>query len=148
MYLCPIQVWNLYTSKLNKSFKYLWQKPKQGRIHYTDETWFEMKIVSKDALNRFMKFLSKELKLSISYTNHSICATVISTLNCNGFEARHILKLSSHKKSLLLKNIVLSVPKINAKKCSLHCPMHWFKAKRPNLALLPNLLTMKALFQM
>ena len=96
---------------MSKSSTYLWQKPKQGRIHYTDPEWFEKRIVGKDPLERFMKFLSQDLNLSMEYTNHSIRATVISTLDRDGFEARHIMKLSSHKKESTIKEYSVDCPK-------------------------------------
>ena len=87
----------LYTSKLNKSSKFLWQKPRQGYIHYNDEEWYEGRRLGHDPIERFMRFLTKNANLTIqTYTNHSIRATCIATLDSNGFEARHITALSSH----------------------------------------------------
>ena len=109
--LCPIQVWRLYTSKLNKNSNYLWQKPKQGRLHFNDTEWYEKRIVGKDPLEHFMHFLSKDLGLSKMYTNHSIRSTVIARLDNDGFEARHIIKLSSHKKESTIKEYSVQCPK-------------------------------------
>ena len=108
--LCPIQVWKLYTSKLSNKINNLWQKPRSGKVFYDDKEWFEGRVVGKDPLERFMKFLSEELKLSINYTNHSIRATVITTLDQNGFEARHIMKLSSHKNEATIKEYAVKCP--------------------------------------
>ena len=57
-----------------------------------------------------MRFLSKDLNLSMVYTNHSIRATVITTLDTDGFEARHIMKLSSHKKEFTIKEYAVHCP--------------------------------------
>ena len=54
--------------------------------------------------------ISKNVKLDREYTNHSICATIITTLDNAGFEACHIIQLSSHKSESTVKEY--------AKKCS------------------------------
>ena len=108
--LCPIQVWKLYTSKLNKCIPNLWQKPRQGKIFYDDKEWYEGRVVGKDPLINFMKTLSKDLKLSVSYTNHLIRSTVITTLDNAGFEARHIMQLSSHKNEATIKEYSVKCP--------------------------------------
>ena len=79
--MCPVQVFKLYMSKLSKLVDYLWQKPKTGRIFYNDAEWYDARIVGHDALERLMKFLSNAAKLDKTYTNHSIQATVIQTLD-------------------------------------------------------------------
>ena len=105
-----MQVWKLYTSKLSNKINNLWQKPRSGKIFYDDPEWYEGRVVGKDPLERFMKFLSADLKLSNNYTNHSIHATVITTLDENGFEARHIMKLSSHKNEATIKEYAVKCP--------------------------------------
>ena len=55
-------------------------------------------------LERFMKInLSESVKLSRLYTNHSIRVTVITNLDNAGFEACHIIQLSSHKSESTIK---------------------------------------------
>ena len=108
--LCPVNTFKFYMSKLNKSTNFLWQKPKKGRLHYTDEEWFEQNRVGKDLLNRFMKFLQQSVTLENKYTNHSIRAMVISKLDADGFEARHIMKLSSHKNESTIKEYAVECP--------------------------------------
>ena len=108
--MCPVMTFNLYLSKLDKTMDLLWQRPKQGRVHYTDETWYEPRRVGEDLLNRFMKFLQISVKLEGTYTNHSIRATVISTLDYAGFEARHIMTLSSHKNESTIKEYSVKCP--------------------------------------
>ena len=66
-------------------------------------------------LERFMKLsICKDLKLDGQYTNHSIRATVISTLDREGFEGRHIIALSSHKSEATVKQYA---PKCPENKC-------------------------------
>ena len=104
-------MFNLYTSKLNKKCDRLWQRPRQGYVHYNDEEWFEARPVGHDPIERFMKFLSKNAKLAgENYTNHSIRATVIGTLDSKGFEARHITAISSHKNETTIKTYAKKCP--------------------------------------
>lgn len=44
-----------------------------------------------------MKTISSDAGLSQVYTNHCIRATCITTLDNNGFEARHIMSITGHK---------------------------------------------------
>ena len=97
-------LFKLYLSKLSKKIPALWQKPKTSPLHYTDQEWFEARVVGKDLLERFFKkSLTKSVKLDGDYTNHSIRATVINTLDNQGYEARHIIQLSSHKSESTVK---------------------------------------------
>ena len=109
--LCPVKTYKLYTSKLNKNVPFLWQRAKSGGVFYNDKVWYEPRVVGQDPLNRFMKFLMKDVKLSSQeYTNHSIRATCITTLDRAGFEARHIMKLSSHKNESSIKEYATECP--------------------------------------
>ena len=111
MSLCPFKTWKLYTSKLSPKSNSLWQRPKQGYIHYIDEEWYDPRPVGKDMLERFMKLsLAKSVKLDGKYTNHSICATVINTLDMAGFEAHHIIKLMFHKNESTVKEYATKCP--------------------------------------
>ena len=76
-----------------------------------DEQWYENRLVGHDMLERFMKLsISKNVKLDGNYTNHSIRSTVISTLDRDGFEARHITALSSHKNEATIKEYAVKCP--------------------------------------
>ena len=54
--------------------------------------------------------LAKSVKLDSEYTNHSIRSTVISTLDNAGFEARHIMQLSSHRSESSIKEYSTKCP--------------------------------------
>ena len=87
-------------------------------LHYTDEVWFEHRQVGSDMLERFMKInLCKSVKLDGGsvYTNHSIRATVISMLDCQGFKACHIIALSSHKSESTVKQYSVQCPNTKRK---------------------------------
>ena len=103
-------------SKRNPNTDHLWQKARQAKLHYTDTIWFEPRPVGKDMLERFMKLsLSKSVTLEGNYTNHSIRATVISTLDNEGFEACHIMSLSSHKSEATIKEYATKCPETKHK---------------------------------
>ena len=103
--------YKLYISKLNKKSPLLWQKPKQGYIHYNDPEWYESNRVGQKTLESFMKTLVKEAKLETNlYTNHSIRATCISTLDKNSFKARHITAISGHKNEVTIKTYSVKCP--------------------------------------
>ena len=108
--MCLVTTFEFYLSKLNPAVNFLWQKAKSGKLHYTDEVWYQPRIVGKDPLERFMTFLSKDAHLSQHYTNHSILATCITTLDKNGVEAHHIIKLSSHKNESTVKEYATECP--------------------------------------
>ena len=96
----------------------MWQKPRQGYIHFNDEYWYEKRNVGHDPLERFMKTLILNAKLSTSgYTNHSIRATCIGTLDNSGFEARHITAISSHKNESTIKTYSTKCPEKKREPC-------------------------------
>ena len=57
-----------------------------------------------------MGVLSDELKLLFHYTNHCIRATGMTLLNNQGFEARHICAVSSHKNEAIIRNYTVHCP--------------------------------------
>ena len=57
-----------------------------------------------------MKLLSERAKLSQIYTNHCIRASVVTKLDSQGFEARHIMTVSSHKSENSIKTYFAKCP--------------------------------------
>ena len=101
---------------MNDKLDKLWQKPRQGQIFYLDEEWYEPRPVGHEPLERFMKYLNKDANLSTNiYTNHSIRATCIGTLDKGGFEARHITAVSGHKSEATVRTYSTKCPE-NKKK--------------------------------
>ena len=104
-------MFKLYLSKLNIRCQKLWQWGHQGYVHYNDNEWYESRPVGHDPIERFMKYLTKDAKLAAqNYTNHSIRATVIGTLDSKGFEAHHITAISSHKNESTIKTYAKKCP--------------------------------------
>ena len=67
-------------------------------------------MVGHDPLNNMMKELSQNEELSNIYTNHCICASIVSTLDEEGYEARHIMHVTSHKSEESLKSYGAKCP--------------------------------------
>ena len=115
----PVAMFLVYKSKLDSRCDKLWQKPHQGTVNYIDETWYEGRVVGHDPLECFMKHLCKLAHLSRNdYTNQSIRATVISTLDKNGFKAHHITAISGHKNESTIKTYSVKCP--DEKKCQMN----------------------------
>ena len=93
----------------------LWQRPKSHITDPVQDEWYDNQVVGKDPLNNAMKLLSERTKLSRVYTNHCICASVVSKLDAEGFKARHIMVVSSHKSENSIKTYASKCPK-NKKK--------------------------------
>ena len=104
-------LFKLYLSKLSPDSKALWQKPRSISLHYLDTPGYEPRAVSHDTLERFMKLsISKSVKMDGEYTNHSIRATAISTLDNDGFEAQHIMQINSHESESTIKEYATKYP--------------------------------------
>ena len=67
-------------------------------------------MIGRDPLNSAMKTLSEHAKLSKIYTNHCIRASVVTKLDEEGFEARHIMVVSSHKSENSIKSYSSKCP--------------------------------------
>ena len=97
----------MYTSRLDPKCKRLWQCPKPF-ITWDDKTWYtpgnQRRGLGKNPLGEFMSTLSTQASLSMRYTNHSVRAMCISVLDSEGFEARDIMSVSSHKSEQTIKS--------------------------------------------
>ena len=129
---CPVATFEMYTSKLDPSWEYLWQWPRSGRVNYIDNYWYESRCVGHNTLETFMKILAKEANLtSRIYTNHSIRSTCISRLDESGFEAHHITVLTSHKSESTIREYSVCCPENKRKQMfnALASPMKKNKAE-------------------
>ena len=100
----------LYLKKLNNKQDALWQRPKDKNFNKNDPEWYENSPVGRDPLNDAMKNLSKKAKLSRLYTNHCIRASVVTSLDEKGFEARHIMATTGHKSEASIKSYAARCP--------------------------------------
>ena len=66
--------------------------------------WYDNQVLGVKQLEKYMKKLSVEAKLSKIYTNHSIRATCITILDSAGLEARHIMAVSGHRSEASIRS--------------------------------------------
>ena len=69
-----------------------------------DSVWYYNSPVGKHTLSQTMASISKKSKLSKLYTNHSIRASTITSLDHEAFEARHIMRTSGYKSEASIRN--------------------------------------------
>ena len=95
--------------KLNKNLDALWQKPWK-KVLKSDPEWYERVPIGRDPLNDAMKNLSTKANLSHIYTNHCIRASVVTSLDEHGIEARHIMATTGHKSENSIKSYAAKCP--------------------------------------
>jgi hypothetical protein len=115
--MCPVDTYKLYLEKLNPDNPFLWQRGKTIKLHYTDPVWYTTKI-GHGPIERFMTYLSKEMGLATVYTNQCIRATCLTYLDRAGYEARHIIAVSSHKSENTIKSYSRKCPEHKLKEMS------------------------------
>jgi hypothetical protein len=125
---CPVSILRKYLSKLHGGTDSLWQRPK---VTYTEEepVWYCQMKVGLNKMNTFMSDISRLLKLSKMYTNHTLRATSISILG-EQFADTDVSTVSGHK-SISNMNIYkkTSVPK----KCEMSAHLHKVLTPQVNL---------------
>ena len=100
----------MYLKKLNPNLDALWQRPKTRNFNKHEKIWFENSPVGCNPLNETMKNLSTKAKLSRIYTNHCIRASVVTSLDEQGFEARQIMATTGHKSENSIKSYASRCP--------------------------------------
>ena len=101
--MCPVKCYEFYKSKLSDLSDRLWQQPRKS-VSWEDDVWFGPDPQSKNKIGGLMTTLSKDAQLSKKYTNHCVRSTCITILDWAGFEARHIMSVSGHKKIETIQN--------------------------------------------
>ena len=107
----------MYLPKLPPNLEELWLKPKQ-KVGMDDDLWYEKTVIGAHTLDNFMKMMSDKAGLSKLYTNHCIRSTVITALDAQGFEARHITAVSGHKSENTIKSYSTKCPDIKKRQMS------------------------------
>lgn len=95
----------------------MWQRPKQGKLHWTDNLWYNRVRVGRDPIERMLSFLSVDINLSKRYTNHSIRATVMGILG-EKYEGRIVIGWSGHKSEQTIKQYIRKLPAKTKKEIS------------------------------
>ncbi|KAK3706233.1 hypothetical protein QZH41_010932 [Actinostola sp. cb2023] len=77
---CPVITYAKYLSKLNPINPSLWQRPKKNVLS-EDEVWFENSSLGHNTLGKMMETMSKEARLSRTYSNHCLKGNNAAVLN-------------------------------------------------------------------
>ena len=115
--LCPVKSFKLYITRIDPVFPNLWQQPKLS-VTWDDAFWYNRSPLSKNKIGNLMTKLTREAKLSRSYTNHCVRSTCITILDRAGHEARHIMSVSGHKKIESIQNYTYRTSEAQKRKMS------------------------------
>ena len=98
--LCPVQSFKTYVANLNHDCDAFFQYYSKDRKSYDNIP------VGKNSLASMMKEISKEAKLSFTYTNHCIRKTTATALHRKGFDLNDIRNVTKHKNLDSLKQYI------------------------------------------
>ena len=103
---CPVATFEKYVAKLNPQNRWMWQRPKDvsKKELAPDAPWFDNAPLGINTIGNKLKNLSQKAGCKLTYTNHSLRATSITTLDACGYEARDIQSVSGHKSADSLKH--------------------------------------------
>jgi hypothetical protein len=122
--LCPVTSFEKYMQKLNRDVDCFWQKPNNHFDLKKNTVWYVKVPLGKNILGDKMKTLSKLAGLSITYTNHCLRATCITTLDKQGFEARQIMSVSGQKSETSIRSYSRHVSEQKKREMSLALSNH------------------------
>lgn len=77
---CPVANFATYLSKLNPLSSSLWQRPKKN-VLIEDEVWYENSPLGHNTLGKMMDTMSREARLSQTYSNYCLKGTHASLLD-------------------------------------------------------------------
>ena len=83
----------------------LWQRPRE-EISNDHPCWYCKAPVGKNTLGK----LTKMFNISQYYANHNIRATAVTLFDEASFEARHIMKVSTHKSEASIRSNAHRLP--------------------------------------
>lgn len=92
---CPAASFEKNLQHLHPGNEFLFQRPKK-KLTANSDVWYDNIVVGERTLGEVMKQTSKQAKLSMDCTNHSIRVTAVTILDKSGFEARQIMSISGH----------------------------------------------------
>ncbi|XP_078364039.1 uncharacterized protein LOC144648312 [Oculina patagonica] len=93
---CPVFSFVKYLTHLNPYNKFFFQRPKSSS---DGQVWYDNLALGEHALGKRMKVISQQAELSTEYTNFSIRAMSIETLDRCGFGACYVSESSSQSDS-------------------------------------------------
>ena len=95
--LCPVRSYENYLWQLNPDNDMLWQNVLKRPTQEHPNIYFGKGHLGHNTLDKFMRRLSENIKLSQSYTNHCIRVTGVKNLTRKNFSAKQIMSVSGHK---------------------------------------------------
>ena len=96
--MCPVRSFKMYIEHLNPKNPFLWQTPNPNITNEeATKVWYTRQHIGKNTLGSFMSELSKNVKLSRRYTNHSIRVTGASILTRCNFNDKEVMSMTGHK---------------------------------------------------
>lgn len=106
-----------YIAKLNPECEAFFQRPR-GKYSMEDPIWFENRPLGINKLSSMMKSISEQAGLSQIYTNHSVRATVITSLSDANIPTRQIMNVSGHVSEESLRSYSRRPTEDQLKRCS------------------------------
>ena len=100
---CPVSSLLKYKALLNPSCMSFWQRPK-SKAPLQEGPWYDKVPVGINTLGNKVKEITEAAGCGGKYSNHSLRATTITTLNDAGFESRDIMTVTGHKSESSLKH--------------------------------------------
>ena len=100
---CPLRAFQTYVSRLNAKCIWLWQRPKQAAPK-DGSCWYCDSPLGVNTIGNKLKSISRNAGCSQVYTNHSLRATTINTLDTAGVQGRDIMSISGHKSETSLRH--------------------------------------------
>ena len=99
---CPVQSLIKYKELLNSSCTGFWQRPKS--MPREEGPWYDNIPLGINTLGSKMNSIAQKAGCTTKYSNHSLRATTVTTLNDAGFESRDIMTVTGHKAETSLKH--------------------------------------------
>ena len=98
---CLVKSFKLYLSKLT-DLPELFQTP-NVKYKYPADQWYKKSAVGENTIEKFMKQISLNADLSITYTNHCIRGTTATPMHRSGYSLHEIAQVTKHKNIESLK---------------------------------------------
>ena len=99
---CPVQTLIKYKELLNSSCTAFWQRPKS--MPREEGPWYDSIPLGINTLGGKMNSIAQKAGCTTKYSNHSLRATTVTTLNDAGFDSRDIMTVTGHKAESSLKH--------------------------------------------
>ena len=99
---CPVRSLLKYKALLNPFCTSFWQKPKSKATQHGP--WYDKVPVGVNTLGNKVRQITEAAGCCGKYSNHSLRATTVTTLNDAGFESRDIMTVTGHKSESSLKH--------------------------------------------